>query len=371
MDKDGAYHKMRNVNMMLQHPTIQPNYRSILFSWLSQVSQECKLHKQTYHLAIDFFDRYLTTQTDIHKLQMQLIGTTCIFIASKFEEIHPPTVYEFAEFTDGACTAEEILEQELIILSAIRWQITPITASSWLSTYAQLYSSNSNKENNTVVAADMVRQRSCPWQTDVQLVPQLVIVPNFNKIVCLVDLALLDVHSLAFPNSRLAAAALYHFTNETTLMQCSGFTLKDIIDCVQWLKPFASIVSEHFQAQCTEQVEQAFCDNSNDGISNSDDDNDDNNSNSTSNSQEESNRRMIDNYQMHQHRADESMLQMVHDKIAQDTELLASTKRIKLEFTSTPIPTASYVFDEHSPEKPTSLLTPPRSSRKRKLPRKY
>jgi cyclin E len=38
-----------------------------------------RLHRETYHLALDFVDRYLATQTDIPKQQLQLIGTFLLF----------------------------------------------------------------------------------------------------------------------------------------------------------------------------------------------------------------------------------------------------------------------------------------------------
>lgn len=43
-------------------------------------------------------------------------GITALFIAAKIEEIYPPKLTEFAYVTDGACTENEILEQELVML---------------------------------------------------------------------------------------------------------------------------------------------------------------------------------------------------------------------------------------------------------------
>lgn len=44
-----------------------------------KVCEVYRLHRETYHLALDFVDRYLATQTDIPKQQLQLIGTFFIF----------------------------------------------------------------------------------------------------------------------------------------------------------------------------------------------------------------------------------------------------------------------------------------------------
>ena len=41
------------------------------------------------------------------------------FLPYIFKEIYPPKLAEFAYVTDGACTEDEILDQELIMLKVI------------------------------------------------------------------------------------------------------------------------------------------------------------------------------------------------------------------------------------------------------------
>lgn len=52
-------------------------------SW--QVCEVYKLHRETFYLAQDFFDRYMATQHDIVKTLLQLIGISSLFIAAKLE----------------------------------------------------------------------------------------------------------------------------------------------------------------------------------------------------------------------------------------------------------------------------------------------
>lgn len=57
--------------------------RAILLDWLIEVCEVYKLHRETYYLAVDYLDRYLSTNTKISKTRLQLIGITCLFVAAK------------------------------------------------------------------------------------------------------------------------------------------------------------------------------------------------------------------------------------------------------------------------------------------------
>lgn len=54
-----------------------------------QVSEAYTLQRQTFYLAQDYLDRFLLTQNNIEKGMLQLIGITCLFIASKMEVKKP------------------------------------------------------------------------------------------------------------------------------------------------------------------------------------------------------------------------------------------------------------------------------------------
>jgi hypothetical protein len=52
------------------------------------VCEEYKLHRETYYLAMDMFDRFMDARNNVRKEQLQLLGVTCLFIASKIEVSH-------------------------------------------------------------------------------------------------------------------------------------------------------------------------------------------------------------------------------------------------------------------------------------------
>ncbi|XP_036067274.1 G1/S-specific cyclin-E1 isoform X2 [Oryzias melastigma] len=115
--KDKSY--CRDVHVLAKHPHLQPKMRAILLDWLMEVSEVYKLHRETYHLAQDYFDRFMATQRNVLKSTLQLIGITCLFIAAKVEEMYPPKVHHFAYVTNKACTEDEILSMEIIVMKLL------------------------------------------------------------------------------------------------------------------------------------------------------------------------------------------------------------------------------------------------------------
>ncbi|XP_060915356.1 G1/S-specific cyclin-E2-like [Labrus mixtus] len=205
-----------------KHPTIQPRMRSILLDWLIEVSEEYTLHRQTFYLAQDYFDRFMLTQNNIEKNVLQLIGITCLFIASKMEEACPPKLSQMAYITAATYYEEEILQMELIILKALRWKLCPETAVSWLKLYFQMASMN--------FSSDLLEQQF-PQEAYVQMTR-------------LLDLCILNINSLDFEYRVLAASVLSHFMKQETVEKVSGLSKDEVQLCVNWMAPFVESVSQ-------------------------------------------------------------------------------------------------------------------------------
>uniref|UniRef100_A0A3B3R953 Cyclin E2 n=2 Tax=Paramormyrops kingsleyae TaxID=1676925 RepID=A0A3B3R953_9TELE len=209
-------------SLMERHPALQPKMRSILLDWLLEVSEVYTLHRETFYLAQDFFDRFMLTQVDVQKNRLQLIGITSLFIAAKMEEIYAPKLHDFAYVTDGACDEEEILEMELIILKALNWDLCPETVISWLKLYIQVAS----------------------LKDDINfLIPQFS-QETFVQISQLLDLCILDINSLKYHYGILAAVAFCHFTSFEAVERVSGLTWDTLGDCFTWMSPFMKAACE-------------------------------------------------------------------------------------------------------------------------------
>lgn len=73
-------------------PCITPLMRAVLFDWMMEVMSEYMLRRETLYLAMSFIDRVLSNCSKIKKEDFQLIGVTCMDLASKLEEIYPPKI---------------------------------------------------------------------------------------------------------------------------------------------------------------------------------------------------------------------------------------------------------------------------------------
>lgn len=113
---------MPRQGFMQGQPDINPKMRGILLDWLVEVHQRYQLRSETLYLAASLIDRFLATRPVLRK-RLQLIGVVCMFIASKFEEIDPPKVTEFAYITDNTYAIADIVSMECTVLTALDFQI--------------------------------------------------------------------------------------------------------------------------------------------------------------------------------------------------------------------------------------------------------
>nr|QYW07113.1 cyclin A2-1 [Dimocarpus longan] len=115
---------------------INPNMRGILIDWLVEVSEEYKLVPDTLYLTVNLIDRFLS-QNYIEKQRLQLLGVSCMLIASKYEEICAPRVEEFCFITDNTYTRGEVLKMESQILNFLHFQLSVPTTKTFLRRFIQ------------------------------------------------------------------------------------------------------------------------------------------------------------------------------------------------------------------------------------------
>lgn len=104
---------------------INKQQRAVLVDWMIEVSEDCKLHSETLFISVNILDRYLSVE-QITKEKFQLLGITCLFVASKYEENrkeHMP-LDSAASYCLWIYSTEEIIQMERKILNALSWNIS-------------------------------------------------------------------------------------------------------------------------------------------------------------------------------------------------------------------------------------------------------
>ncbi|KAJ9549653.1 hypothetical protein OSB04_022196 [Centaurea solstitialis] len=110
---------------------ITQEMRGILIDWLVEVCEEYGLASETFYLTVALIDQYLSKKC-IGKRRLQLLGITCMLIASKYEEICAPRVEDFCFITDSTYTRGEVLEMEHEILDLLSFQLSIPTTRKFL-----------------------------------------------------------------------------------------------------------------------------------------------------------------------------------------------------------------------------------------------
>ncbi|XP_010421392.1 PREDICTED: cyclin-A2-1 [Camelina sativa] len=110
---------------------IDPTMRGILIDWLVEVSEEYKLASDTLYLTVNLIDRFMS-HNYIEKHRLQLLGVTCMLIASKYEEIMAPRLEEFCFITDNTYTRLEVLSMEVQVLNFLHFRLSVPTTKTFL-----------------------------------------------------------------------------------------------------------------------------------------------------------------------------------------------------------------------------------------------
>lgn len=120
---------------LVQHRDINEDMRDIVIDWLVDVHRKFKMKTETLFHALSLMDRYLE-RNEIKKEIFQLVATTCLFIASKFEEIYPPVLEDFVYICADTYTKNEIIHMEALILNDVGFRLVTSTSHTLLGIYA-------------------------------------------------------------------------------------------------------------------------------------------------------------------------------------------------------------------------------------------
>ncbi|XP_037636957.1 cyclin-A2 [Sebastes umbrosus] len=211
---------------MKKQPDITNSMRAILVDWLVEVGEEYKLQNETLYLAVNYIDRFLSSMS-VLRGKLQLVGTAAMLLASKFEEIYPPEVAEFVYITDDTYTKKQVLRMEHLVLKVLSFDLASPTINQFLTQYFLNHSVNKQVESLSMYLGELSLVDSDPF--------------------------------LKYLPSQTAAAA-YTLANHTvtggswpkSLTEMTGYSLEDLMPCVEDLHQTFLNVAQHAQQSVRE-----------------------------------------------------------------------------------------------------------------------
>lgn len=129
--------KQYDASNCLERHKITPTLRARMIDWMIEVLTNFKCDDQTFFLAVNMQDRFLkNTPVQKEVSDLHLTGVTCMFVASKFEDIYPlkmKTIFE--KIAHQKIEIHKIKSLELEMMRVLDYKIHAPTVLDFLKVY--------------------------------------------------------------------------------------------------------------------------------------------------------------------------------------------------------------------------------------------
>ena len=105
-----------------KQPELRPWTRQVLVDWLIDVTETYKVHSNTLHLTISLIDASLKV-LEIPLKKFQLLGCSCLLIASKLEEVQAVSVENLVYIADFCFDSDDLIRMESSVILALDFQL--------------------------------------------------------------------------------------------------------------------------------------------------------------------------------------------------------------------------------------------------------
>ena len=120
-------------NCLARHE-ITPYIRSRMVDWIIEVLTNFHCDDQTFFITMSLMDRYFKNCRDVKEIShLHITGVTCMFIASKFEDINPLRMKTVDEkISQKKIPIENIKALEMEVLKVVKYKIHAPTSLDFL-----------------------------------------------------------------------------------------------------------------------------------------------------------------------------------------------------------------------------------------------
>ncbi|KAJ9522204.1 hypothetical protein QJQ45_008037 [Haematococcus lacustris] len=118
--------------------TISRCQRRELVLWMLETVDHLGFCAETLHLAVNYFDRFVSQALlpGGHRFTA-LLGVTCLWTASKYEEVQSPTASEMVNIIADSYSVHQLLALEVSLLHGLHWELSHPTPLAFLHLYLQ------------------------------------------------------------------------------------------------------------------------------------------------------------------------------------------------------------------------------------------
>ncbi|KAG8982509.1 G2/mitotic-specific cyclin [Tulasnella sp. 427] len=96
--------------------------RGTLADWMLALHNSLRLLPETYWLAMNLLDRFLSRRR-VALAKFQLLGVTCLMAAAKYTEILAPTARQWVTSSDGSFTESALIHAERYVLKVLEFKV--------------------------------------------------------------------------------------------------------------------------------------------------------------------------------------------------------------------------------------------------------
>lgn len=127
-------------------PDLIDSNRKLVISWLIEVHKKLKMRYETLYLTIFLMDKYCQN-AHVSKKNYQLLASTCLFIAGKYEEVTTPKIHKIVSLSDGLFTFKDVLRMESLVFVEMNFFISQPSVNWFVGTFLNVIKRDVIRDN--------------------------------------------------------------------------------------------------------------------------------------------------------------------------------------------------------------------------------
>ncbi|KAG9396557.1 CyclinB [Carpediemonas membranifera] len=145
-------------DFITRQPSIDSGKRAACIDWMVDAHSRLKLANESIFLAVNILDRFLAKK-QVAEAKLQLVGTTSLWLASKFEESYTPSVRSFVRLAPGV-DQKSMFSMERMLLKVTGFNLSNPTSITFLRRFAKVADMSTRDRYLAFYLAELANQEA-------------------------------------------------------------------------------------------------------------------------------------------------------------------------------------------------------------------